>query len=111
MSWWRSLYLRNALKLEDETLQLVAQYVHRVQGKYPERMMQFAIDGDDEAVLAEMVEARNKDYEAFWSPDARATLSYEAENQLFEDIQILHPVLCYRLAKLYEALNSYLGEA
>lgn len=108
MSWWRSLYLRNALKLEDETLQLVAQYVHRVQGKYPERMMQFAIDGEDEAVLAEMVEARNKDYEAFWAPDARATLSYEAENQLFEDIQILHPVLCYRLAKLYEALNSYL---
>jgi hypothetical protein len=119
VSWWRSLYLRNALGLQDEMLQLVGQYVQCAQGNFPERMMRYAIDGDDEAVLAEVVELRQTNYQNFWvtysgtqSTDIAgiqifSELSHEAGNQLFSDIQALPPLLCYRLAKLNEALGSF----
>jgi Domain of unknown function (DUF4132) len=117
VSWWRSLYLRNALGLQDETLQLVAQYVQCAQSKFPERMMRYAIDGDDEALLAEIVELRQANYRNFWATYSATTgcyelvqlgsePSHEAGNHLFSDIQALPPLLCYRLAKLNEALGS-----
>ena len=69
-------------------------------------MMRYAIDGDDEAVLAEIVETRNKNHKNFWtiySGTRRALVSavqlppeqsHESGNQLFSDIQTLHPILC-----------------
>jgi Domain of unknown function (DUF4132) len=106
VGWWRSLHLRNALGIQDETLQLVAQYVHCAQGNYPERMMRYAIDGDDEAVLAEVVETRNN-YRTFWASEPLTELSHDSGNLLFADVQALHPMLCYRLAKLNEVLGSF----
>ncbi len=119
MSWWRSLYLRNALGLPDEMLHLVGQYVQCAQGNFPERMMRYAIDGDDEAVLAEIVELRQTNYQNFWDTYSGtqstgkagiqlfSKLSHESGNQLFSDIQALHPLLCYRLAKLNETLGVF----
>jgi hypothetical protein len=106
VSWWRSLYLRNGLKLEDETLQLVAQYVQCAQEPYAERMMRFAIDGDGDAVLDEIVKVRRKNHQVFWASDVRTELSRESGNQLFANVQVLHPGLCYRLAKLDEVFGT-----
>ena len=92
-------------------LQLVSQYVQDVQEISPERIMRFVIDGDDEVVLTEITEKRKSNLlsQLYWSINSQTDLLqfYQLGNPPFKNIQVFHPIIGYRLAKLYEALCPY----